>query len=106
MELGAKSQRQYKMGNRKIKMIETIILENLPDDFSGIYEAKGVWNEVKNFFYEIDENTTKWVSENEFQCSGFMKISAFLMPGSFKMETAKYLRQFKEFAENEGLETK
>ncbi len=102
-EVGAKSRLQYKMGNREIEMIETITVKNLPKEFSGTYEAKGVWNEVKNFFYELDENSTKWVSENEFRCSGFMKIFAFLMPGSFKKETAKYLDQFKEFAEDEGL---
>jgi hypothetical protein len=98
-EVGAKSKLHYRMGKRDIEMIETITVKNLPDEFSGTYEAKGVWNEVKNFFYEVDEQTTKWVSENEFRCSGFMKIFIFLMPGSFKKETQKYLEQFKEFAE-------
>ena len=69
-------------------------------NFSGFYEAKGVWNEMKNYFYKVDKNTTKWVSENEFRCSGFMKIIAFFMPGSFKKETMKYLEYFKEFTEN------
>ena len=99
-EVGAKSRLQYKMGKREIEMVETITVKNLPDEFSGIYEAKGVWNEVKNYFYEVDKNTTKWVSENEFRCSGFMKIIAFFMPGSFKKETMKYLEYFKEFSEN------
>ncbi len=98
-EVGAKSKLLYKMGRREIEMIETITVKNFPDEFSGTYEAKGVWNEVKNYFHELDENTTKWVSENEFRCSGFMKIFTLLMPGSFKKETQKYLEQFKEFAE-------
>ena len=99
-EVGAKSRLQYKTGKREIEMVETITVKNLPDEFSGIYEAKGVWNEVKNYFYEVNKNTTKWVSENEFRCSGFMKIIAFFMPGSFKKETMKYLEYFKEFTEN------
>ena len=99
-EVGAKSRLQYKTGKREIEMVETITVKNLPDEFSGIYEAKGVWNEVKNYSYEVDKNTTKWVSENEFRCSGFMKIIAFFMPGSFKKETMKYLEYFKEFSEN------
>ena len=99
-EVGAKSHLQYKTGKREIEMVETITVKNIPDEFSGIYEAKGVWNEVKNYFYEVDKNTTKWVSENEFRCSGFMKIIAFFMPGSFKKETMKYLEYFKEFSEN------
>ena len=27
--------------------METITVKNFPDEFSAIYEAKGVWNEVK-----------------------------------------------------------
>ena len=99
-EVGAKSRLQYKTGKREIEMVETITVKNLPDEFSGIYEAKGVWNEVKNYFYKVDKNTTKWVSENEFRCGGFIKIIAFFMPGSFKKETMKYLEYFKEFTEN------
>ena len=90
-EVGAKSKLLYKMGRREIEMIETITVKNFPDEFSGTYEAKGVWDEVKNYFHELNENTTKWVSENEFRCSGFMKIFILLMPGSFKKETQKYL---------------
>ena len=82
-------------------MLETITVRNFPDEFSAIYEAKDVWNEVKNYFHEVDESTTKWVSENEFRCSGFMKLFALLFPGSFKKETMKYLKYFKEFAEKE-----
>ena len=99
-EVGAKSRLQYKTGKREIEMVETITVKNLPDEFSGIYEAKGVRNEVKNYFYKVDKNTNKWVSENEFRCSGFIKIIAFFMPGSFKKETMKYLEYFKEFTEN------
>ena len=90
------------MEKREIIIVETITVKNFPDEFSAIYETKGVWNEVKNYFHEVDENTTKWVSENEFRCSGFMKLFALLLPGSFKEETMKYLNYFKEFAEKEG----
>ena len=49
-EVGAKSRLEYKMGKREIQMVETITVSNFPDEFSGIYEAKGVWNEVKKNF--------------------------------------------------------
>ena len=45
------------MGKREIDMIETITVKNLPKEFSATYEAKGVWNEMKNYFEEIDENS-------------------------------------------------
>ena len=83
-------------------MIETITVKNLPHEFSGTYEAKGVWNEVKNYFEQIDDQTTRWRSESYFKFSGFMKIIGFLMPGSFKKQSQKYLDQFKAFAEEEA----
>lgn len=100
---GAKSRLKYIMGKREIEMIETITVRNLPHEFSGTYEAKGVWNEAKNFFIPLDEHRTLYKCENEFRFSGFMKIIGFLMPGAFKKESMKYLVQFKEFAEKAGL---
>ncbi len=98
-QTGAKSRLKYKMGKRDIEMIETITTRNLPEEFSGTYEAKGVFNLVNNKFTELSPIKTKWITENEFKFSGFMKIMGMLMPGAFKKESQKYLKQFKEFAE-------
>jgi len=98
-EVGAKSKLTYKEGKGNFVLIETITVKNFPDEFSGTYEAKGIFNEVKNYFIEIDDNTTKWVSESEFKFSGFMKIISLFMKGSFKKESMKFLTCFKEFAE-------
>jgi hypothetical protein len=91
---------KYKMGKREIEMIETIIVRKLPDQFSATYEAKGVWNEVKNTFTEPQPGTTIWTSENEFKLKGFMKLMALVMPGAFKKQSFKYMKMFKEFAES------
>jgi len=99
-EPGAKSRLKFKMGKREIEMIETVTVRNLPDEFSGTYEAAGVFNIVKNKFEKISENKTKYFTENEFQFKGFMKIMAWIMPGAFKKQSMKYLKNFKQFAEN------
>lgn len=99
-EVGATSKLRYKMGKREVDMEETITVKNLPKEFSGTYEAKGVWNEVRNYFEEID-GTTKWTSVCHFKFKGFMKLMAFVMPGAFKKQSQKYLDQFKVFAESE-----
>lgn len=88
------------MGKREIEMTETITVRNLPDEFSGTYEAAGVFNIVKNKFEKISENKTKYFTENEFQFKGFMKIMAWIIPGAFKKQSMKYLKSFKQFAEN------
>lgn len=97
---GAKSKLKFKMGKREIEMIETITVRDLPDEFSGTYEAEGVYNIVKNKFAKISEDKTKYITENEFQFKGFMKIIGFLMPNAFKKQSMKYLNDFKKFAEN------
>ena len=99
---GAKSRIKYNMGNRKIDMIETITKRNLPDEFSGTYETKGVYNLISNKFIPLGANKTKWVTETEFQFSGFMKIFGWLMPGAFKKQSQKFMQDFKTFAEKTG----
>ena len=71
---GAKSRLLFQMGKREIEMIETITVRDLPDEFSGTYEAPGVFNIVKNKFIPLSENKTRYISEQEFQFKGFMKL--------------------------------
>jgi uncharacterized membrane protein len=99
---GAKSLLKFKMGKREIEMTETITTRNLPDEFSGTYEAEGVFNIVKNRFIKLSDTKTKYITENEFQFKGFMKLIAFIMPGAFKKQSGKYLKDFKKFVENQS----
>ena len=98
---GAKSRLKFKMGKREIEMTETILTRNLPDEFTGTYEAKGVFNIVKNKFVQLTDKKTRYITEQEFQFKGFMKIIAFLMQGAFKKQSMKYLTDFKKFAETQ-----
>ncbi len=99
---GAKSRLVYEMDGRRLEMIETITVRNLPDEFSGTYEAKGVDNIVKNYFFEDGPSRTRWVTENEFRFSGYMRLIAPFISGSIKKQSTTYLQRFKEFAEGEG----
>lgn len=100
---GAKTRLQFQMGKREIEMVETILSRNLPEKFVSTYETKGVYNKQITSFFPVDENTTRYVSESEFQFSGLMmKVIAFLSPGSFKKQSYRYMELFKEFAEGEG----
>jgi len=100
-QVGSKSKLVFQMGRRQISMIETITVKNLPHEFSGTYQADGVFNIVKNKFVKISDNKTKYISEQEFQFKGiFMKLMGFLFPGMFKKQSMKYLTNFKNFVEN------
>ncbi|QNL21028.1 SRPBCC family protein [Hyphobacterium sp. CCMP332] len=98
---GAKSRLLYDMNGRKTEMIETITKRNLPEEFSGTYEAKGVFNIQENYFYVIDDKTTKWKTISEFRFKGLMKIIAFLFGSSFKKTSYKFMVDFKNFAESQ-----
>jgi len=104
-QVGAKSKLVFKMGKRDIEMIETVTVRNLPEEFSGQYEANGVFNIVKNKFIELSNGHTKYITEQEFQFKGFMKIIGFLFPSAFKKQSLKYMIDFKRFAENAGAHT-
>lgn len=92
---GAKSKLRFKMGKREVDMIETITVRNLPNEFTGTYEANGVSNISKNKFVSVGPDKTKYINEQEFEFKGFMKLIGFLMPGAFKKQSMKYLIDFK-----------
>lgn len=96
---GAKSRLKFKTGSREIEMVETITKRNLPYEFAGTYEAKGVYNIVSNKFEKISEHKTRHITEQEFQLKGAIKIMGWLMPSAFKRQTLKHLTNFKNFVE-------
>ncbi len=97
---GATSKLTYKMGKREIEMIETITLLDPPEAFHLTFDAKNVYNIQENYFEELPNGNTNWISKNEFRFSGFMKFMAFFMPGAFKKQSCAYMQDFKDFAEN------
>jgi len=100
-EVGSKSKLTFLMGKRKMEMIETVTVRNLPEEFTGTYESKSGINIVTNRFFPISDTTTRYVNEQEFQFGGLMKFIAPLMIGLFKKQSMKYLVAFKKFAETQ-----
>lgn len=103
-EPGSKSKMIYMIGDREMEIIETIKVNNLPKEKTGIYEHVHMVNTMTTRFIELAPNKTKYEAEIEYtQFNGFVpKLMAFLMPGVFKKQTQKWLNQFKAFAENES----
>ena len=99
-QVGTVSKQRHKMGKREIEMTETITARNLPDEFSAVYEADNVWNQIENFFSENADGSTHWKLTSEFRCTGFMKVMCWVFPGMFKKQTQKFMNDFKNFAES------
>lgn len=99
-QVGAKMKLEYKIGKREMVLTETIKKNQFPSEFHATYDAKGVHNIQQNFFYDYEDNKTRWVSKAEFQFESFgMKLMGILMPGAFKKQSEKYMIDFKNFAE-------
>lgn len=100
---GAKTRLQFQMGKRHFDMEETILSMNPPEEMTTEYRTKGVYNKVITRFEEAEEGKTRYISEQDFRFSGFMKYLAPLMKGAFKKQSSQYLKDFKEFAETSGV---
>lgn len=100
-EPGSKSKFVYKGGGKEFDLIETIIVNDLPREFNGLYEAKAMVNTMKTRFFKISSDKTRLESEIEYTAfNGIIpKMMSWLFPGLFKKQTQKWLDQFKDFVE-------
>ena len=96
---GGRSKLVYEGRKGELQMTETITKRNLPDEFHGIYEAKGVYNEMYNYFLETGPDQTTWRSVSVFRFRGFMALMAPFMKSAFTNNTLLNMERFKSFAE-------
>ncbi|MDY2587138.1 SRPBCC family protein [Winogradskyella aquimaris] len=97
---GAKMKLKYDFGNRKMELMETITMQDFPNEFHATYTTKGVRNIQQNYFNSTPEGFTKWTCVNKFEPTNFMmNAMLFLMPNAFKKQTKKFMTNFKNFAE-------
>lgn len=97
--VGAQSKLIYK----RLELIETIQINNLPDEFQGLYEHKHTTNTMNVKFTPLSQEATRYISEVHYtQFNGFaIKFLAKFFPGMFKKQVQKWIHQFKLYVENE-----
>jgi len=99
-EEGYEGHLKFEMGKRVLEMTEKVEKSNLPRMQSNVYQTKGVFNRVVTRFEEVSSDQTRCITDHEFVFSSFgMKFFALLMPGAFKKQSAKYLKDFKSLVE-------
>lgn len=100
-EKGAVSNMTYDFRGKPMIIKETILENNLPDNFKGLYEHKNMVNTMESSFQEIDgENTLYQTHIHYTEFKGIMvKLMATLFPGMFKKQVQKWLDQFKSYVE-------
>jgi hypothetical protein len=100
-EVRAKSLLKFKNGKRLMELQETVLVSDLPSEFTGEFVHIHMSNTMQNLFTEVDENTTRWTANIEYTKlnSLLIKIIVKFFPNMFKKQTQKWLDQFKVFAE-------
>ncbi len=85
---------------KPMSITENVLDKQAPTTFKVEYTTNGVINIMNNKLESIDDNTTKWVSENEFKFTNLMmKVIGLLFGGSFKKQTEKDMNAFKKAVE-------
>lgn len=101
-EEGCRSEMVYEGRKGDLEMIESITKRNLPDEFHGIYQARGVYNEMYNYFSETDSGNTVWQTVSVFRFRGLMALMSPFMKAAFTNNTLLNMERFKSFAEKSG----
>lgn len=86
----------------KLELKETILINNLPEEFKALYEHKHMTNTMKVVFKPLSKNQTQYISEIEYtKFNGILiKLMATLFPGMFKKQVYKWMKQFKVYTES------
>lgn len=92
-----------KLSYDRLSLVETIIRNELPEEFKANYEHKHMVNTMSCRFKVIDVGTTRLEQEIHYtQFNGFLpKVLAKLFPGMFRKQVQKWLDQFKYFVEKQ-----
>lgn len=99
---GAQSKMRYTMKkNQDMELLETIISNDLPREFKGLYEHEMMTNTMCTRFSETSTGGTRYWSEFQYQLKkGFiMKLIARVYPSMFKKQVMKWMVNFKNHVE-------
>jgi carbon monoxide dehydrogenase subunit G len=99
-QAGAKSRLTYNSDGRKMEMIETITVANLPQEFTVEFiTPDGGWSSTATHLEPAGDGATKVTTVNEFKPKGIAKVMMMLVPFMFKKMTNQYMTNFKAFCE-------
>ena len=97
----AVSKMYYQYGKKEMELTETITTNRLPDSFEAFYHHKHMDNTMKCTFESLGTDETRYKYEIEYTRINWVmpKLMAILFPGVYRKQVEKWMKQFKEFAE-------
>lgn len=102
-EVGTVSKLYYQNGKRKMELEETIVKNDLPNEFLAEYFHTHTENTMRSTFTELSDTETRYDAEIHYTKfkGAIVKIMAFLFPSFFKKQVQKWLKNFKVFVEKQ-----
>ncbi|MEQ6123027.1 hypothetical protein AAON49_02355 [Pseudotenacibaculum sp. MALMAid0570] len=99
---GAVSKLYYQNGKRKMELTETVLTNNLPDEFLAEYFHTHTENTMRSTFTSLSTEETRYDAEVHYTKfkGAIVKVMAFLFPSFFKKQVQKWLENFKIFIES------
>jgi len=96
------SKMYYKQGKREMELTETILKNDLPNEFIAQYHHTFTDNTMSSTFTTLSENETGYDAEIHYTAfRGFIvKVMLYIASNFFKKQSQKWLLNFKLFVEN------
>jgi hypothetical protein len=98
-KVGTESLFKFSHKGKEMQLRETIIVNNLPHEFSVRFDANGMSNIVRTYFSEVSHNSTKCETVNEFNMKGIMKYIGWMFKPLFKKQSMVFMNNLKAFVE-------
>ena len=102
-EVGTVCMLYYQNGKRKMELKETVLKNDLPNEFMAEYFHTHTENTMKSTFTVVSPTETRYDAEIDYTKfkGAIVKIMAFLFPSFFKKQVQKWLTNFKVFVEKQ-----
>lgn len=109
-QVGTESRVVFQSGQQSVECTETITrrepanLHRITSEqvihFEREIVATGMWNAAHEQLTENGQESTHWVSENEYRFTGLLRLAAPFMRGAFIKQTRQHMQDFKAYAED------
>ena len=94
-EAGAKSDFHFLHKNKEMKIEETILEQNLPDQIKFAYQSSMGYNEVEMRFEKLSDTSVKQINNSYFKLKGFMVFDTddLSKPEFVPLDYPKFVRE-------------
>ncbi len=85
----------------RLLITETIIRNELPEEYIMRYEGQGYISYSNYSFEKLSEDSTRFVLQQQVELKGALKLAAGLLKGTMNRQLNKSAESFKRYAENQ-----